>query len=91
MDHGPHDRPSMSRRCSAPRVSCRTVLADEHRGAGGDRAHAIDARLTPNRPDKRNALSLDLMQELLTMLRRVSADPDTRAIVLTTRVSPPQE
>jgi enoyl-CoA hydratase/carnithine racemase len=40
------------------------------------------ARVTLNRPDKRNALSLELMQELLTTLRRVSADPDTRAIVL---------
>lgn len=39
-------------------------------------------RVTLNRPDKRNALSLELMQELLTTLRRVSADPDTRAIVL---------
>ncbi|HEX6877975.1 MAG TPA: enoyl-CoA hydratase [Nocardioidaceae bacterium] len=40
------------------------------------------ARVTLNRPEKRNALSLELMQELLTTLRRVSADPVTRAIVL---------
>lgn len=39
-------------------------------------------RVTLNRPDKRNALSLELMEELLATLRRVSADPDTRAIVL---------
>jgi enoyl-CoA hydratase/carnithine racemase len=40
------------------------------------------ARVTLNRPDKRNALSLELMQELLAALRRVSGDGDTRAIVL---------
>src|SRR3954453_21846300 len=40
------------------------------------------AHVTLNRPDKRNALSLELMQELLATLRRVSRDPDTRAIVL---------
>src|SRR5689334_9033185 len=40
------------------------------------------ARVTLNRPEKRNALSLELMQELVAVLRRVSADPETRAIVL---------
>jgi enoyl-CoA hydratase/carnithine racemase len=40
------------------------------------------ARVTLNRPDKRNALSLELMQELLATLRRVSGDGETRAIVL---------
>jgi enoyl-CoA hydratase/carnithine racemase len=35
-----------------------------------------------NRPEKRNALSLELMQELVAVLRRVSAEPETRAIVL---------
>jgi enoyl-CoA hydratase/carnithine racemase len=40
------------------------------------------ARVTLNRPEKRNALSLELMQELLGTLRRVSSDPDVRAIVL---------
>jgi enoyl-CoA hydratase/carnithine racemase len=39
-------------------------------------------RVTLNRPEKRNALSLELMQELVTVLRRVSAEPETRAIVL---------
>src|SRR4051794_38226482 len=40
------------------------------------------ARLTLNRPEKRNALSLDLMEELIGALRRVSAEPGVRAIVL---------
>ena len=39
-------------------------------------------RVTLNRPEKRNALSLELMQELVATLRRVSAEPETRAIVL---------
>jgi enoyl-CoA hydratase/carnithine racemase len=40
------------------------------------------ARVTLNRPEKRNALSLEVMQELIDTLRRVSADPDVRVIVL---------
>src|SRR5215216_6617144 len=40
------------------------------------------ARLTLNRPDKRNALSLELMEELTGTLRRVSGKPDVRAIVV---------
>jgi enoyl-CoA hydratase/carnithine racemase len=40
------------------------------------------ARLTLNRSEKRNALSLDLMEELLGALTRVSAEPEVRAIVL---------
>jgi enoyl-CoA hydratase/carnithine racemase len=40
------------------------------------------ARATLNRPEKRNALSLELMRELVAALRRVSAEPETRAIVL---------
>ena len=38
--------------------------------------------ITLNRPDKRNALSLELMQDLTGTLRRVSADPGVRVIVL---------
>ena len=38
--------------------------------------------ITLNRPDKRNALSLELMQDLTGTLRRVSADPRVRVIVL---------
>ena len=38
--------------------------------------------VTLNRPDKRNALSLELMEDLTGTLRRVSADPRVRVIVL---------
>ena len=40
------------------------------------------ARITLNRPEKRNALSLELMQELIAALRAVSAHSETRAIVI---------
>jgi enoyl-CoA hydratase/carnithine racemase len=40
------------------------------------------ARITLNRPDKRNALSLDLMEELVAALREASAQAATRAIVI---------
>jgi enoyl-CoA hydratase/carnithine racemase len=39
-------------------------------------------RVTLNRPEKRNALSLELMHDLIDTLRRVSADPGARVIVL---------
>jgi enoyl-CoA hydratase/carnithine racemase len=40
------------------------------------------ARVTLNRPDKRNALSLELMDELVEVLRALRARPDVRAIVV---------
>ena len=40
------------------------------------------ARIVLNRPDKRNALSLDLMQELIEALQSVGARPEIRAVVL---------
>jgi enoyl-CoA hydratase/carnithine racemase len=40
------------------------------------------ARITLNRPEKRNALSLDLMQELIAALREASQQPESRAIVI---------
>jgi enoyl-CoA hydratase/carnithine racemase len=40
------------------------------------------ARVTLNRPDKRNALSFELMEDLIAALRRVSASPDVRVIVV---------
>ena len=40
------------------------------------------ARITLNRPEKRNALSLELMNELLRALREASADEGMRAIVI---------
>ena len=40
------------------------------------------ARVTLNRPDKRNALSLELMEELLGTLQRLGGEDGVRAIVL---------
>ena len=40
------------------------------------------ARITLNRPEKRNALSLALMEDLIGALDEVSADPVVRAIVI---------
>ncbi len=40
------------------------------------------ARITLDRPDKRNALSAELMHELVDALREASAEPATRAIVI---------
>ena len=40
------------------------------------------ARVTLNRPDKRNALSLDLMQELIALLSALGERSEVRAIVL---------
>jgi enoyl-CoA hydratase/carnithine racemase len=42
----------------------------------------VMARVTLNRPDKRNALSLELMEELIGALDLVAADPDVRAVVI---------
>ena len=51
----------------------RTVLLTEQGPA---------TRVTLNRPEKRNALSLELMEELIAALRTVGANPDVRAIVI---------
>ena len=40
------------------------------------------ARIVLNRPEKRNALSLELMEEMIGALRAASGLPDTRAIVI---------
>jgi enoyl-CoA hydratase/carnithine racemase len=40
------------------------------------------ARITLNRPEKRNALSLELMAELTAALRAASSDSSTRAVVI---------
>ena len=42
----------------------------------------VSARITLNRPEKRNALSLELMEELIRALDSVSAEPETRTIVI---------
>jgi enoyl-CoA hydratase/carnithine racemase len=40
------------------------------------------ARVVLNRPDKRNALSLELIEEVIAAVREASAQRDTRAIVI---------
>jgi len=40
------------------------------------------ARVTLNRPQRRNALSLDLMRELICCLDQIAADRDLRAVIL---------
>ncbi len=40
------------------------------------------ARIVLNRPEKRNALSLELMGEMIAALRGVSADPAARVVVI---------
>jgi enoyl-CoA hydratase/carnithine racemase len=54
-------------------TSARTVLVERD---------GLTARITLNRPEKRNALSLELMEELIAALESVGADTDVRAIVL---------
>jgi enoyl-CoA hydratase/carnithine racemase len=57
------------------------VLATEYRNLLVA-ADGAAARITLNRPEKRNALSLELMDELTVALREASALAATRAIVL---------
>jgi enoyl-CoA hydratase/carnithine racemase len=58
---------------SSPSVEYRNLIVSTEQPA---------ARITLNRPDKRNALSLELMQELIAALHAASARPETRAIVI---------
>jgi enoyl-CoA hydratase/carnithine racemase len=44
-------------------------------------------RLTLNRPEKRNALSIDLLRRLELALRSIAADPTARVVVLASRGS----
>src|SRR5947209_20395877 len=46
------------------------------------REEGAAARVTLNRPEKRNALSLELMEELIAALRALGADPQVRSIVI---------
>jgi len=46
------------------------------------RADRRAARITLNRPGKRNALTLELMEELIATLHRLGEDPGVRAIVI---------
>jgi len=54
-------------------IDYRNVLVSVDAGA---------ARITLNRPEKRNALSLELMDEVISALREVSARDSVRAIVI---------
>jgi enoyl-CoA hydratase/carnithine racemase len=58
---------------SAPSIDYRNLIVSTDEPA---------ARITLNRPEKRNALSLELMQELIAALRAVAAHSETRAIVI---------
>jgi enoyl-CoA hydratase/carnithine racemase len=58
---------------SVPQVAYRNLLVEADQAA---------ARITLNRPDKRNALSLELLRELTIALREASARLATRAIVI---------
>jgi enoyl-CoA hydratase/carnithine racemase len=46
------------------------------------REEGVAARITLNRPEKRNALSLELMEELIVALRSLGSDPQIRSIVI---------
>jgi enoyl-CoA hydratase/carnithine racemase len=59
-----------------------TSLADTHYRNLLLTTDGTSARIVLNRPEKRNALSLGLMEELIAALRHASADPATRAIVI---------
>ena len=39
--------------------------------------------LTLNRPESLNSLSLEMVKDLLTLVRRIAADGDVRALILT--------
>jgi enoyl-CoA hydratase/carnithine racemase len=58
---------------SVPRTEYRNLIV---------RADDQAAWITLNRPEKRNALSLELIEELLSALREVSAWASTRAVVI---------
>ena len=53
----------------------------EHRNLHVDHDGSA-AHIVLSRPDKRNALSLELIEELIVVLREAAADPATRAIVI---------
>jgi enoyl-CoA hydratase/carnithine racemase len=57
----------------APEIEYRSLLVT---------ADEAGARITLNRPEKRNALSLEMLEELTAALREVSGRPTTRAIVI---------
>ncbi|MBV8914235.1 MAG: enoyl-CoA hydratase/isomerase family protein, partial [Acetobacteraceae bacterium] len=58
---------------SMPETGYRNLLVSSHDDA---------AWITLNRPEKRNALSLELMEEVIAALREASSQAGTRAIVI---------
>jgi enoyl-CoA hydratase/carnithine racemase len=56
-----------------PETQYRNLLVSQQGAAG---------RITLNRPDKRNALSLELIEELTTALRDISAQEGVRTVVI---------
>src|SRR5215510_15897493 len=54
------------------------LFVDLSAGSGG----AAIARVTLNRPERRNALSLALMRELTACLREIGASNETHAVIL---------
>jgi enoyl-CoA hydratase/carnithine racemase len=58
---------------SLPRTDYRSLLVTRDEAAG---------RIVLNRPEKRNALSLELIEELIAALREMSAQREDRAIVI---------
>jgi enoyl-CoA hydratase/carnithine racemase len=57
------------------------MATTEHRSLRLERSGAATT-VVLDRPERRNALSLELMQELTAVLRELGADPEVRAIVL---------
>jgi enoyl-CoA hydratase/carnithine racemase len=57
------------------------MATTEHRTLRTSRSGATTT-VVLDRPERRNALSLELMQELTATLREIGADPEVRAIVL---------
>jgi enoyl-CoA hydratase/carnithine racemase len=66
--------------CDGRMLACMSELATD--ATVLVRAGGPAARITLNRPEKRNALSLELMAELIATLRRLGEDPAVRAIVI---------
>ena len=65
-----------------PAAWCPDLMSTPATDAVLVRADGPVVRLTLNRPGKRNALSLELMEDLLATLRRLGKDPGVRAIVI---------
>lgn len=63
-----------------PLATVTSVTHTEHRNLLVTGQETV--RITLNRPEKRNALSLELMEEMIAALREASGQPATRSIVI---------